>query len=311
MRRTPLLPAMVAAAAGLFLLHASPARADVLVLQDGRHVEGEVEEAGDVYRVRSRFGEATIPVADVKSRTKAVSVDEQVRRRMAELSADDAENRSVVAKWLVELGREEEGRALAAAALEIDPENAAAHAVLGHVRHQGVWRTPDEAKRADGFERHGDRWYTPEEWRSLSEQARTEAEKAEQALRSKQVSERANEAVRLMMSPDPLVAARGRSQLEALAAETGNEKIAALPAQVDELLATRDRMAAAAVSPDRDLVMGELRVTFTRLKRPIQVFDTSLASGPLGAAAPVRIQLPELEVIRVNTTVMMPAKREK
>jgi hypothetical protein len=44
----------------------------------------------------------------------------------------------------------------------------------------------------------------------------------------------------------------------------------------------------------------------SKLKRPIQVFETSLASGPLGGSAPVKIQLPELEVIRVRTTVGIP-----
>jgi len=53
--------------------------------------------------------------------------------------------------------------------------------------------------------------------------------------------------------------------------------------------------------------MGEIRATFSKLKRPIPIFQTNLAAGPVGANAPVSIQLPELEVIRVNTTIGMPA----
>ena len=53
--------------------------------------------------------------------------------------------------------------------------------------------------------------------------------------------------------------------------------------------------------------MGEIRATLSKLKRPIRVFETSLASGPVGANAPVSIQLPELEVIRVMTTMAVPA----
>ena len=55
------------------------------------------------------------------------------------------------------------------------------------------------------------------------------------------------------------------------------------------------------------MVMGEVRATFSKLKRPIPVFQTNLAAGPVGANAPVSIQLPELEVIRVNTTMAIPA----
>ena len=51
--------------------------------------------------------------------------------------------------------------------------------------------------------------------------------------------------------------------------------------------------------------MGEIRATFSRLKRPITTFETSLASNIGGA--PVRIQLPELEVIKVRTTAAIPA----
>ena len=126
------------------------ARADILELDDGRLIEGVVVQVDDQYHVQSRFGPTTVPAARVRTHVKARSVDEQVREHVASLAPDDAENRALLARWLVDLGREEEGRAMAAAVLELDPESAVAHEVLGHVRHQGVWRTPDEAKRAEG-----------------------------------------------------------------------------------------------------------------------------------------------------------------
>ena len=42
------------------------------------------------------------------------------------------------------------------------------------------------------------------------------------------------------------------------------------------------------------------------LQRPIPTFATSLASGPIGANAPVILQIPQLRVSRVRTTVSMP-----
>ncbi len=55
------------------------------------------------------------------------------------------------------------------------------------------------------------------------------------------------------------------------------------------------------VSSDRKYVTLELRPTVAILKRPIQTFTTTLANGP-----PVTIQLPEISIRRIRTTVTMP-----
>ncbi len=60
------------------------------------------------------------------------------------------------------------------------------------------------------------------------------------------------------------------------------------------------------VSADCRYVTLELRPTVALLTRPIATFSTSLASGPVTASAPVVIQIPELSVSRVRTTVSMP-----
>ena len=62
------------------------------------------------------------------------------------------------------------------------------------------------------------------------------------------------------------------------------------------------------VSSNRKFVTLELRPTVAVLTRPIATFSTSLASGPIGANAPVVIQIPELRVSRVRTTVSLPDK---
>jgi len=55
------------------------------------------------------------------------------------------------------------------------------------------------------------------------------------------------------------------------------------------------------VSADRRFITMELRPTVAILQRPIRTFQTTLANGP-----PVTIQLPELAIQRVRTTVTMP-----
>ena len=299
----PLLGLLVPARAG---------RADVLELADGRLVEGVVVRDGDTYRVHSRFGTADIEAANVTAHTKALSIDEQVKQHLARLDPDDTANRALLAQWLLKIGRGDEARATAEAVLEVDPEDAVAHGVLGHVRHQGVWRTPDEAKRAEGLEKHGDRWYTPQEWANQGAEARAEAERLEQRALAAAFTGEVNRAVRLMMSPDEKLRLRGRERLLALAREYDDPKLLKLVEDVDAYVKEADQLAVAAsglgsggTTGAYGSVMGEFRATLSRLKRPIQTFETSLASN-LGSA-PVKIQLPELEVINIRTTGVIPA----
>ena len=307
-RSVPLLLVLLAA----MLCLALPARADVLELKDGRLIEGLVVKEGDSYHVQSRFGATVIPVAKVKAHTQAKSVDEQIQAHLASLAPEDAENRALLARWLGSIGRDVESRELAEAVLEMDPESAVAHEVLGHIRHQGVWRTPDEAKRAEGLEKHGDKWYTREEWANQSKSVREKALEYEKQAEAARLQKEVNKAVRLMMSPNKALRKRGRARLESMAKEFDNPSLAELAQHVDAYVEKLDEMKKAvaasgytgAPASGSGYVMGEFRATVSKLKRPIETFETSLASNIGGA--PVRIQLPELEVIRVRTVGVIP-----
>lgn len=296
---------LLALAATTPVLGASLAAADVLTLRDGRVVEGTVTKDGDVVRVVSRFGESEFAAKDVVAHVVGRSLEEEWRARSAALPADDHAGRAALARWLVDAGRLAEGRAVAAQVVEADPENALAHEVLGHVRHGGRWMTPDDAKRAEGLERHGDAWYTPEEWAALATEDRRKAEAEAAAADGRRVHRALNEAAQLMLAPDPAVREQGRRRLEALARETQSEAIAkaaeSLAAYQKGVAAYTDALTRGASAT----VLGEFRIQLARLKRPIQTFQTSLASN-LGGA-PVSIQLPEVEVIKLSTTVGIPA----
>lgn len=299
----PLLLALTAPAACLG--GASSAHADLLELADGRMVEGAVEETSEGYRLRTRFGETLLPKAEVRARTKGRTVDELVADRLQTLAPDDAENRARLARWLVDLGRADEGRALAEAALELDAENASAHTVLGHERHGGRWMTPDEAMRAKGLEQHDGRWYTPEEWKNLAEAPRKAALEADAREAHKRLAQEVNRLVRLLASPDAATRARAKQRLLALADEHKDDALRRLVADVEQYVAKADELARAAATGASANVLTEIRATMSKLKRPIEVFKTSLASNIGGA--PVAIQLPELEVVNVRTMVGLPA----
>ena len=161
-------------------LNAVPvARADVLELADGRVIEGVAVRDGDVWRVASRFGVVELPAADVKNHVAGPSLDAQIEGALAKLEPDDTAGRATLAAWLRDVGRTDEAHQLSRAVLAIDPEDATAHEVLGHVRYQGRWMSPDDAQRARGLERHGERWYTPAEWQNVDAAAREAAAREE------------------------------------------------------------------------------------------------------------------------------------
>jgi tetratricopeptide (TPR) repeat protein len=290
---------------------AVPASADILELKDGRLVEGVVLKDGETYFVTDRYGAVEVAAKDVKEHIKGKSVDEMVREHVAKLKDDDVEGRLALATWLEKLGRVEEAKELGAAVLDLDPENEAAHKLFGHVRHRGAWVSPDDAKRAEGYERHGGKWYTPAEWKHLADAERKKAAEAEATAQKQKIQRDVNAAVRLMMSPDPKVRERGRLKLLGLAREHDSDELQALAdrvaehvKQVEEL--RKKALAASSLAPGaRGTVMTEIRATMSRLKRPIQVLETSLASNIGGSA--VKIQLPELEVVSVRTTGIIPA----
>lgn len=317
--RSFLYAALCAFCACAVLIQSAPsARADTLELTDGRTVEGLLipdkhPKLGHGFYVVSRFGPTFIPAAKIRVRHESKPVDEQIRAYVAKLAPKDTVNRLRLAAWMKEVGRDEEARELATQILEWEPENGKAHTFLGHVRYKGKWMSPDAARRADGYEKHGDKWYTPEEWKNLANAEKEKAAAAEKAAVQKRLRAEVNQAVRLALSPDPAVRSRGKARLEALEKQVDSKRLKKLIAGIDDYIQTIDDLrakaayAAANLSTEGGMVMGEIRATLSKLKRPIPQFQTNLAAGPVGANAPVTLMLPELEVIKVRTLMAMPA----
>jgi hypothetical protein len=72
--------------------HLPALRADVLLLQSGQKVEGEIKDAGDAFEVTTKFGSLTVAKADVKKRVKAaaaVTAEVAVLRKSAQEMADE------------------------------------------------------------------------------------------------------------------------------------------------------------------------------------------------------------------------------
>jgi hypothetical protein len=311
MPRPPRSLVAVVTASLLAAALAPGARADRLERKDGTAVEGAVTREGDAYRVTSRFGEVLVPTSEVAKWVRAKPFEDEWRERLAALPEGDLDARARLATWLGDAGRPAEAEATAALVLESDPEHAGAHEVLGHVRFRGRWMHPDEAKRAQGLVRRGDAWYTPAEWDLLDGASKRDAEEAEAAAVARRRAEGVNEALRLMMAQDPAVRAEGERRLRRVAEVTGAPEVADLVPKVRAYAEASDRLAkAVAAGPGgaHGRMVGEIRIQMATLKRPIGSLATSLASGPgpVSTNAPVIIQLPELEVIKLKSTIVVP-----
>ena len=86
--------AVVLAAALAAALFPARAQADVLVLENGQRIEGDVTEAGDTYEVKTKYGSLTIQKSQVRSRIPPVAkvlADAESARAVAKTFLKEAE----------------------------------------------------------------------------------------------------------------------------------------------------------------------------------------------------------------------------
>ncbi len=162
------------------LLLVATAAADVLVLKDGRRVDGTiVSETADKIRIKTSFGETEYARADVVNIERGKSKAQQLSER--EAAAKTAEEMFQVGLWAEKNVSKGEAKRLMNRAIALDKDHAGAHGWLGHVQYKNEWMTPEQrdarmAKdqedemlarglvRYDGpAESGGSRWVTPEE----------------------------------------------------------------------------------------------------------------------------------------------------
>ena len=178
MIRRPVLCAVL-----LCLLSFPSARADELLLKNGRVVEGHIiEETTEHYVVRTRFGKKRIKRSDVAQVTRGPTRREVFEKRFEEAASADAFVE--LAAWAEGQELKKEARRALLEAVRLDPVHEAAQTRLGRVLHEGRWVTPAEKERllrdkeaaameAAGLVRREGRWVTREEAEAL--EARTAA----------------------------------------------------------------------------------------------------------------------------------------
>lgn len=180
-----------------FVVALGAARADVLLLKDGRRFEGTVKSrtAREIV-FETRFGELTFPMAQVSRVERGKTPAQEFAERWKSCAGPEAFY--ALGRWAEEHDLASEARKAMKRVRELDPDHEGAARWLGLVQHRGRWMTPEERDRAvaereeaamrerglvlhdgqwvtladkakldRGLVRHEGRWLTPEEKKRL------------------------------------------------------------------------------------------------------------------------------------------------
>ncbi len=287
------------AALALFVF-SSPLLADVIHLKNGGRIEGRVEDRGDSIVVTHRFGSVTVARSDIVRIEKKETLKDLYAAKRKSIDPTDPDQLVELGEWCREKGWASQAAKEWKAALALDPDHQGAHRALGHVFFEGAWRTEREIMERRGFVFVEGKWLTRREAEeALTRKQREQVRRAE-VKRQRALQRRLNRAFRTIAYGTEKQAVRAVKDVETIAREIGDPNVAKI---ARDAKAWYDR----AWQQVRQQVIAETRVTWSQLKRPIPTLTTSLGAG----STPVTLQLPELQVARVSTTVVIPAGRGK
>ncbi len=155
------------------VLLAGSALADVLIMKDGRRIEGTVTSQDSTkVKITTSFGDFEFPMAQVdrieKGKTGAQEFDERFK------AAKTAADYFALGQWAEQKKMRPEAKKAMKHVLELEPKHAGANTFFGKVEYKGEWLTPAERDTraaadaeaemlAKGFVRWKEQWVTPEE----------------------------------------------------------------------------------------------------------------------------------------------------
>jgi hypothetical protein len=163
--RLPLLQSFIFANVALSL--AVAAQGEVFVLKSGGRVEGEIlnpnRERGQPYQVRTEEGVKLALADSAVSRVIAkTDLDRQYEALLPKLE-NTVEAQWAMAEWCKEAGLSEQRKRHLQAVIALDPNHAEARRALGYQRHGSRWLTQDEFMQSVGYARYKGAWRTRQE----------------------------------------------------------------------------------------------------------------------------------------------------
>jgi len=303
MLRTAIIPLTA-----LLVLIAS-AQADEVKLKDGRILSGKVVRQGKKVYVSDRDLKYVLKDSEIAENgiTPSRSFMDEFEEKLAKLSDDDPEAIYEFGLWLEENEWATRATRCYERVIEIDADHRGARRKLGYKLFEGEWVSPDELKRKKGLVQWDvdGKWYTKHDLAQLKAEIEKNEEFRQQIDRQQKVNRKVQEILGEFATFDKKKRGKAYEKLYSYAEELNSPEMRKF---ADDTKAYYDQYVRHLCAQIKSRT--EVNATLTRLKRPIETFETNLGaaiSGVLPAQTPVRIQLPEISIASVRTTVDIPA----
>ncbi|MBI4613608.1 MAG: hypothetical protein HY720_08370 [Planctomycetes bacterium] len=136
--------------------------ADIVYLKGGGQVEGRAERKGGEVVVEMPSGTLTLSADRVERIEEKETVLDLYDAKRASLSGAGAQGEYELGLWCQLNGLASRSRRHFEEAVRLDPDHEGARLELGHVRHEGVWMTSEEARKAEGLVLYHGKWLKAE-----------------------------------------------------------------------------------------------------------------------------------------------------
>jgi len=289
-------------AAALFL--ALPALADTVHLKDGRTLDGRVTKEEKGYVVVDRDRKYFLRADEVAKVEPARGFMDEYEERLGRLAPDDAEAIYEFGRWLELNDWATRARRAYEEVVALDPDHRGARRALGFKLFEGQWLSPEELNRRKGLVEYEGGWYTEHDLAQLKQEIERN-EQLRNAMEDRRRSrDKVNEITRRFATFDKNERSKAHRDLYTYAEQVNSPELRKF---ADDVKAYYDNWAKVLCAQMR--MKTEIKATLTKLKKPINVFTTPLgaAIAVISAQNPVNIQLPELSIASVQTTVDIPA----
>jgi len=288
----------------MLLLCAASAAADDVILDNGRVLSGKVVDEGKRYTVVDRDRKFAVPKATVVKLISKPSFMDHYEARLKQLPFDDAEAIFEFGRWLAK--NEWPSRASRAyeEVLELDPDHRGARRALGYKLFEGEWVGPDELNRRQGLVKFDGRWYTKHDLEQLKKEIESNEQLRLAVEHRRRENKKINRIVNRFATFDKENRQKAYDELYGYAESLNSPELRKFADDTKAFFDERVRVLCAQM-----MARTEIQATRTKLKRPIENFVTNLgaAIAQISAQNPVTIQLPEIEIVEIKSTVDIPA----
>jgi len=286
------------------ILFAVSATADDVHLKDGSVLSGKVTEENARYMVVDRDRKYAVKKSQVEKVVAGESFMDIYERKLDKIPVDDAEAIFEFGRWLAANNWNTRANRAYEEVLELDPDHKGARLALGYKLYEGEWVSPRELNIRKGLVEFEGRWYTKHDHAELLAAIKRDKKLRVAYEQRRKVNQKLNKIVRKFRTFDGKQRRKAYDELYRYAEQVNSPELRKF---ADDTKAYYDRMVKQLCAQMK--ARTELHLTLTKLRKPVETFETSLgaAIAIIAAQNPVKIQLPEISVVEVHTTADIPA----